>query len=255
MKILIIEDEALAAERLKNMILKILPEASISGILSSVEEGIEWFKDYPQPDLILADIQLADGLSFSIFKQFDIQSYIIFVTAYDEYAIEAFKLNSIDYLLKPIESQKLQKSIEKFLRLKNRASGFEKLDLNTLIHHLQHSSPTRYKSRFLIKNRQTLLTVNAGEIMYFYIEDQLLFLTSREGKKYLIEYTLNQLEEMLDPSIFFRINRQMFISHKAIKTIHPYFNSRLLIDTEPPFTEDVIVSREKVNAFKQWLER
>ncbi len=255
MKILIIEDEALAAERLKNMIIKILPEAVIDGILASVEEGIEWFKDYPQPDLILADIQLADGLSFSIFKKFDIQSYIIFVTAYDEYAIEAFKLNSIDYLLKPIEAPKLQKSIEKFLRLKNHSSGLEKLDLSALIQHLQPSPKTRYRSRFLIKNRQTLLTVKAEEIMYFFIEDQLLFLTTREGKKFLMEYTLNQLEEMLDPALFFRINRQMFLSHKAIKTIHPYFNSRLLIDTEPSFSEDVIVSREKVNAFKQWLEQ
>lgn len=255
MKILIIEDETPAAERLKNMIIKILPETSILGILSSVEEGIEWFKSYPQPDLILADIQLADGLSFSIFKQFDIQSYIIFVTAYDEYAIEAFKLNSIDYLLKPIEAPKLEQSIEKFLRLKNRSSGLEKFDINTLIQHLQSTSPARYKSRFLIKNRQTFLTVKADEIMYFFIEDQLLFLTTLEGKKYLIEYTMNQLEEILDPSLFFRINRQMFLSHKAIKTIHPYFNSRLVIDTAPPFTEEIIVSREKVNPFKQWLEQ
>lgn len=255
MKILIIEDEALAAERLKNMIMKILPEASVSGILASVEEGVEWFKSYPQPDLILADIQLADGLSFSIFKQFDIQSYVIFVTAYDEYAIEAFKLNSIDYLLKPIEAPKLQKSIEKFLRLKNGSHVLDKLDISALIRHLQPGTQTRYRSRFLIKNRQTFLTVNADDILYFFIEDQLLFLMNREGKKYLLEYTMNQLEEMLDPSLFFRINRQMFLSHKAIKTIHPYFNSRLLIDTEPPFTEEVIVSREKVNAFKQWLEQ
>jgi len=252
MKVLIIEDELSASKRIKKMILSIDPLIEISGIIESVEDGIAWLGSHADPDLILADIQLSDGTSFEIFKKVPVECPVIFTTAYDEYALEAFKVNSIDYLLKPIDQDALKKSIEKYNRLKEAWSDENTSKIESLLRSIDLKKPA-YKSRFLVKSGQSMLTIEVKDIPYFFIDNQLVFIVSKGDRKYLIEHTLDELENFLDPNFFFRINRQMIVSLNAIKKIHPYFNSRLKLDLEPSFPNDVLVSRKKVNQFKGWL--
>jgi DNA-binding LytR/AlgR family response regulator len=252
MNVLIIEDEPLAAEKLQSMLLEINEKIKIVTILSSVQESIRWFQENPTPDLIFSDIQIADGLSFEIFKQVEPQCPIIFATAYDQYAIEAFEVNSIDYLLKPIHPTKLANSIEKFKKLKGETKN--NLPIEEILKAMQSASST-YKSRFLVKSGQLIKTIKTEQIAYFYSKDKLNFLVTFDGKKYVIDYTLDEVNEMLAPKEFFRINRQFIIHLDAASEIHTYFKGRLKLVLKPNIEEEVIVSSEKTPAFKAWLEQ
>ncbi len=255
MRILLIEDEAPAARRLEKMIREILPTAELIGILDSVSTAIDFFQHLPAPDLVIMDIQLADGLSFELFDHVQVQAPIIFATAYDEYALKAFKVNSIDYLLKPIDKDELQKALEKWQNLrKNISENPWQKNLSQLITQLQGNQKA-YKSRFLVKIGEKLISTPEQEIAYFQAEDKIVFLHTRAGKKYVLDYTLDELEEVLNPENFFRLNRQIIAHLQAIQSIHTYFNGKLKIHLVPEAPEEVIVSREKTPSLKDWLDR
>lgn len=251
MKILIIEDEKPAARQLRKLIMACAPAAQILAVLDSVEDSTEWLKNFPPPDLIFLDIQLADGLSFEIFQKVNVQSPIIFTTAYDQYTLKAFKVNSVDYLLKPIEKEELAKAIEKYKKVFQKNEAFDQQLIQQLTSALQRPN---YKERFLIKTGKQLAYVETADIAYFYSKDSIVYLQKADKKYHLLDYTLDQLEEVLSSKSFFRINRQFIIHSKAIAKIQTWFNSRLLLELNPIYNgEKVIVSRDRVKAFKQWL--
>lgn len=249
MNILIIEDENPAAKRLMQLIKEVLPKAFLYGNLDSIESSIDWLSSNPAPDLIFCDIQLADGLSFSIFEKIEVNSPIIFTTAFDQYAIKAFKLNSIDYLLKPIDPKELKHAIEKFQQQIQTPT----LDFNKIKEIIQAENKT-YKSRFLVKIGEKIQSIQASDAAYFYSEERITFLKTYENKKFILDYTLDQLENMLEPKQFFRLNRKYITSFSSISEIHTYSNSRLKIILKDCSDNDILVSREKVGAFKDWLD-
>ena len=251
MNIIIIEDEKPSARRLQRMLERLDLQTEI--MLHSVEESITWFQNNKHPDLIFLDIQLSDGLSFEIFEAIDIQSAVIFTTAYDEYALQAFKLNSIDYLLKPIDEDDLAKAVSKY---KARAPQKQNvtLDFNDIKKLLVNPIEREYKKRFSIKVGQHLKLVNIDDVECFYSENKGTYLYTNEGRNYLLDTTLEQLEQELEPQQFFRINRKFFINIQAIKDMVSYTNSRLQIKLNTFNEQDVIVARERVKDFKMWLE-
>lgn len=251
MNILIIEDEEPSAKRLKKMVLELAPAAVIPDNIVSVASGIEWFKQNPHPDLIFSDIQLSDGLSFEIFKQVEVSRPVIFITAYDQYAIEAFKVNSIDYLLKPIKQEDLQVAFNKFKKLSG-AGETQPLDINKIIESV-NASKTGYKTRFIVRYGEHIKTVKIEESAYFYTEDKINFLVTTEGRRYTIDYNMEDLENLLDPKTFFRINRQYIISINSIKEMFSYTKSRVLVKLNPPSKHETIVSTERSGDFKLWL--
>lgn len=250
MKILILEDEPLAAKRLESLMKSVEPNAEILAKLESVRSAVKWFNEHPQPDLILMDIQLADGLSFELFQQVDITAPIIFTTAYDEYAIRAFKVNSVDYLLKPIEQDELEAAVDKFKmqRQPNVQDQIGKV-LETLL-----GQKTEWKTRFLLKAGARFDVVEVADVAYLYAEDKVVFLVTKDQKKYFVDDTLDELEQKLNPKNFFRLNRKYFSQLSAIERIEPHFNGRLKIKLRHRDDEDIYVSREKAEAFKKWLD-
>ncbi len=248
--ILIIEDEEPAANRLKKMLTELLPDANVLDNIVGVKSAIAWFKQNSLPDLIFSDIQLSDGLSFEIFKNVEIQCPVIFITAYDQYAIDAFKVNSIDYLLKPIKKNDLQTAINKFKKL-NRSEP-SSLDINKLLEAFNQPK-TDYKTRFIVRYGEHIKTIKIEDAAYFYTEDKINFITTKEGRRYTIDYNLDALESMLDPKIFFRINRQFIISIHAISEMFSYSKSRVLVKLNPPTKHETIVSTERSGDFKLWL--
>jgi DNA-binding LytR/AlgR family response regulator len=250
MRVLIIEDERPAANRLRQLLKDMLPDSEIYGHLDSIVSAVEWFRSYPAPDLIFCDIQLADGQSFEIFEKVKIESPIIFTTAFDQYAIKAFKLNSVDYLLKPIDPNELDQALTKFKSLKTAPA----LDAGLLKSILQQSEKT-YKSRFMVRFGETIQSIGTDEAAYFYSQDKVVFLQTRQGRKYVLDYTLDQLEEMLDPKRFFRLNRKYLAAVDVIESIYTYSNSRLKIRLQQCEDNDILVSREKVGVFKEWLDQ
>lgn len=249
LKVLIIEDEKPAVRRMLQLIQEIAPEMQVLATLDSVIGTATWLQAHSAPDLIFSDIQLADGMSFEIFRQVPVLSPVIFTTAYNQYTLKAFKLNSIDYLLKPIDPEELKNSIDKFKRLR------QPIHPERLHQLFQHLSPKHYKERFLVRTGQQLQYIPTNEIAYFHSADGLIRLRHQNGKKYTVNYSLEQLQNSLDPSYFFRINRQLIIRLEAIQAIHPYFNSRLKLDLSPTPESDIIVSRDRVSEFKAWLDR
>lgn len=253
MKVLIVEDEELAAEGLVQNLQRIEPKIEVLVVLDSVREAVNWFRNNPMPELAFFDIQLADGLSFSIFEQVSITCPIIFTTAYDEYALRAFKVNSIDYLLKPFEQEDLRKALDKWRLLSGSQPDAEIIRLLMQQMSSQIRQPS-YKTRFMVKTGDHLHSINSNEIDYLYSENKIVWLRHQNGRKYLIDYTLEQLEDMLDPQDFYRINRKYIVSIGAIKSVAAYTNSRLkVLLKEPPDKEDVLISREKVETFKGWM--
>ena len=251
MKVLIIEDEKPSARYLQRMLSKLGIEAQT--MLHSVEESIVWFKEQEHPDLIFLDIQLSDGLSFEIFEKIEIKSAVIFTTAYDEYALQAFKLNSIDYLLKPIDSDDLAIAVSKF---KERSTAQQAVTLNfdDIKKLLVNPVVKSYKQRFPVKVGQHIKLFNTNEIECFYSENKGTYLWTTSGRNYLLDTTLESLEYELNPANFFRINRKYFININAVKDIVSYTNSRLQIKLNSNKANDLIVSRERVKDFKAWLE-
>ena len=249
MKVLIVEDEALTADRLVGMVNKHDPSFEILGIIPSVEDTIKWLKENETPDLIFMDIHLEDDDCFQVFEQINITAPVIFTTAYDEYMVKAFKVNSIDYLMKPVNYEEFEAALEKYQRIKNhyREDGFGSL-LQTI-----QPKEENYKDRFLISNGFKLRTVEVKDIKYFFCKDKITFLVTNEGEFLPIEYSLDKLGMVLDPRKFFRINRQLMVSLAGIANIHVYPKGKLKVDLEPNLKEEVFVSLDRATAFKEWL--
>ena len=250
MKVIIIEDEKPAARLLQRKLEKI--NIAVHAMLNSVEDAINWFAKNEHPDLILLDIQLSDGLSFEIFESIKIKSAVIFTTAYDEYALRAFKLNAVDYLLKPIDEEELSVAISKFKTQfqPNNASNF---DFESIKKMFLNPTEKIYKTRFTVKIGQHLKIISTDEIECFYSENKGTYIHTTENRNYLIDGTLENLENDLDPKYFFRISRKFILPLKSIKEIVVYSNSRLKVNLSTYKDDEVIVAREKVQDFKTWI--
>lgn len=254
MKVLIVEDEVPAFERLKSLLLD-YGGITVLGVLPSVESTIAWLQTHPLPDLIFLDIHLSDGLSFEIFKQTPVKCPVIFCTAYDQYALDAFQLHSIDYLLKPLQYEKLHKSLEKMKDIRQSFSASaDPVQMNEIVSMIKKGE-ANYKSRFMVKAGAKIKAIKTDDIAYFYSHNKLSLLVTTQGEKFPIDYALDELIHMLNPSLFFHVNRKLVIHIDAAKEIHPYFKGRLKLILHPPIDEEVIVSSQKTPAFKDWLDQ
>lgn len=250
MKVIIIEDEKLSAEHLTVLLQKIDPSITVIKYFDTIKSSVAAFKEGLTADLIFLDIHLADGNSFEIFNQIELEIPVVFTTAFDNYAIQAFKQNSIDYLLKPIGLQELQFAMEKFKKQQQLGNK----DLISSIATAYQQLNKKYKTRFLVKSGQTIDTIKTEEIHHFETKESLSFLVTNKGSHHLIDYTLDQLETMLQPKTFFRINRKIILNIHSIEKVNTYFNSRLSIATKFLDNDSRIVSRDRVNDFKKWLD-
>ena len=255
MNILIIEDEAIAARNLVRIIKDVIPDYRSVGQLESVDQSVQWLTSNPSPDVILLDIQLSDGSSFEIFSKTQVTAPVIFITAYDEYALQAFKVNSIDYLLKPIDKQEFRRSIEKLRTFSELRSAPNLSHMTQLLNSLKDVAASIYKTRFLVKTGQTFVTIFTQDIAYFIAENKVSFLVTNAGKKHIVDQTLEELEDQLNPKLFFRLNRQCIAAVHSIAKLHNYFNRKLKVELNPPTDIEVLVSREKSAEFKKWLDQ
>ena len=249
MKSIIIEDELPAARRLKRLLEENETSIEVLDVLDSIQSTVKWFKNNEAPDLVFMDIHLADGYSFEIFNQINLDVPIIFTTAYDEYALKAFEVNSIDYLLKPIDEKKLERSISKLNKWNQSKEGLK--DLEKLFKKFKEDKS--YKSRFLIKQPEKLLTIDENQVAYFMATQKIVLLVTHENRSFPVDQTLEELEQVLNPYKFFRINRKFLANLHAIKNIYNYFHGKLKIELSPPVKQDNFVSREKAPVFKKWL--
>jgi len=251
MNILIVEDEALAADRLEKILKEITPDITVLAKLGSIKESVKWLM-LNTADLIFLDIQLSDGLSFSIFEQVTIQTPVIFTTAYDQYAIKAFQLNSVSYLLKPIRKNELAESLQKYKSLKSAFS----IDFDSLLSAIQGNKP-EYRKRFLIQIADKFRKVEIEEIAYFYVFDKGVYLATFDGHSYPVDISLDNLENIIDPSQFFRINRRYLVSMKSIANMFAWSRSRIKLVLKPPTDDemDTIVSIDRTADFKKWMNR
>lgn len=249
MKTVIIEDERLAADNLAQLLQEIDSSIEVVAVLDSVKRATEWLTAN-NPDLIFLDIHLADDISFKIFEAVEVKAPIIFVTAYDNYAIQAFKLNSIDYLLKPIDKGELKQAIRKY-------NGIGTISTDAVMQLLQQikAPAPEYQKRFMVTTGQKIKSVEVDDAAYFYAEDRFVYMVSKAGEKYIIDFTLDKLEGLLNPAQFFRINRGQLVSFGAIKNMYSYTKSRIKIEVNPPASFDTIVSIDRSGAFKKWLNR
>ena len=269
MTVLLLEDEYPAAERLQHLLLEAAPQAQVLAVLESVAGALAWLATHPAPDLIVSDIHLADGLSLEVFEQAVVRSPVIFTTAYDAYAIRAFKANSVDYLLKPVKQTELTAALTKLREWRRptgpgagspsrEGPGLEAAaDSARRLERLLDSLPRpdrQYKTRFLVRHGEQLLPLPAAHIAWFQSRHETTTLVAADGRRYVVDYTLEQLESLLDPRQFFRLNRQFLAQLPAVQRLHPHFNGKLQLDLHPAPSEDVLVSREKAGALKQWLE-
>ncbi len=255
MKIIIIEDETPALNRIRKMIGEIDPDIEICGTADSIDSAIELIQRFPDTELALLDIELADGQSFEIFNRIKINFPVIFTTAYDEFALKAFKVNSIDYLLKPIDKTELSEAIHKFRDYNLKPKPQAGINIDALLNSFRKELQPEYKQRFLVKSGQKLVSVLVNDIAYFNASEKLVFLITRENKKFIIDHTLDELSHLLNPKDFFHLNRQFFCSLNSIESISTYFNGKLKISLKPAIEEEVLVSREKASEFKNWLNQ
>lgn len=252
MKVLIIEDEHRAVQYLQGLLTDLVPDLQVVGTLDSVEESVRWLQQNPSPELIFMDIQLADGLSFDIFKHVNITSPIIFTTAFDQYTLRAFKMNSIDYLLKPVDEEELQAALNKYGKYYQPQPNH----WQELIANLQIRQGDAYRQRFLTKQGKSLSYLLAKDIAYLYSDEGLTFAVDQQGKRFVIDATIDRLQTELDPQSFFRINRGQMIHLQSIRQIHTWFSHRLKVDLHPVVGElENIVSRDRVKEFKAWLDQ
>ena len=252
-KVLIIEDEKPAADWLKQLILKFNSQILVLTVIDSVSGAIEWFQKNPVPDIVFMDIQLADGLSFEIFERVKVLCPVIFTTAYEEYAIKAFKVNSVDYLLKPIAYAELEVAFQKFEDLQQHVPSVPTVTIE-LLNKVKEMLRKQYKTRFVIKVGEHLKSIMVEDILFFYSLEKATFLCTADFKNYLVDYSLDRIGEMVDERRFFRINRKYILSNQSIADIIFYSNSRLKIKLKKSGEESIIVSRDKVSAFKEWLD-
>lgn len=248
MHILIIEDEQPAADRLKKLLSEVIPDGIIDGVLVSIQSTVKWVKENPLPDLILMDINLADGPSFEIFNQVEITTPVIFITAFDQYALEAFKVNSVDYILKPVKKEELERAVNKFKTL----GSYNALQLQALIKQL-NASNRDFQKRIVIRYGDTIKMVEIETIAYFYTEDKINYLITKDNLRYPVDHNMDELERILDPRQFFRINRQFIININAIQKMLAWSKSRVKVVLKPETTHDTIVSSERSPFFKDWL--
>lgn len=258
MNIFIIEDEELAVKKLQKTLQLVDPSAKVVGTADSIANAVEWLQTNFKPDLILMDIELADGQSFEIFNLVDVQSPVVFTTSYDEYALKAFKVNSIDYLLKPVQKEDLQMALNKYKELKSiysgKQNGAEGVNIDNLVKELQQKLQTgNYRKRFLVKQGQKLVSVDIDEVAYFFSDGRLNFFKTHDNRKFVVDYTMDELEEMLDPEKYFRTSRSFYVSVKSIEKIDDYFGNRLILSLKPDVDKEALVSREKVSDFKRWM--
>jgi two-component system LytT family response regulator len=264
LRILILEDEYPAAERLQRLLAQAAPGAQVLAVLDTVAGALAWLAQHPAPDLILSDIQLADGLSLDVFAQTVVRSPVVFTTAYDQYALQAFRANGIDYLLKPLKLPELQAALAKLkgrsheleARLET-AENSELLTHNFSIERLLDALPQPrrpYKTRFLVRQGETLLPLPTTEVAWFGSRHETVTLATHDGHRFVVDYTLEQLEGLLDPSQFFRLNRQLIAQLPAVRRLVPHLGGRLLVELAPAPTHEVLVSKEKAGALKSWLE-
>lgn len=254
MRILIVEDEELAVKKLQKTLMAIDKMIEIVGVTDSIKSTVEFLKENPSPDLILMDIELADGQSFEVFNLTTVKGPVIFITSYDEYALKAFKVNSVDYLLKPVQKEELEAALNKYRQLAVANTPKDNNDLNNLIKELQNRlQPKEYRKRFLVKQAQKLVSIEVDDIAYFYSDGRLNFFKARDNRKFVVDYTMDELSDMLDPDKYFRISRSFYVSIDAIDQIHDYFGNRLLLNLNPPLDKEALVSREKVMDFKKWM--
>ena len=257
----IIEDEVPAARLLHEMIQTLRPDWEVRVLPGTIEESVEWFRSNPHPDILFLDIQLTDGNSFMFIEQAQPNSMIVFTTAYDEYAVRAFTVNSIDYLLKPIHQERLLQTIERFedltekyIRDLNRENRIlEVLESLTDTQGLQSRENKRYRTRFLISSSNKLFTLAVSDVAYFYSENKLTFVVTKNNKEYVLDFALDKLCEQLDPDVFFRTNRQTLVCVDAIQRIEPYFLGKAVVHVIPPFKDKIIISKDKIATFKVWL--
>src|SRR4051812_20543523 len=257
MKIFIVEDEELAVKKLRKTLQLVDESAEVVGEADSIHSAVDWLENKPDPDLILMDIELADGQSFEIFNLTQVKSPVIFITSYDEYALKAFKVNSVDYLLKPVQKEDLETALGKYRDMKKMYAVEPKqsaLDFDGLVKELQQKLQLKeYRKRFLVKHAQKLVSVEVDEIAYFFSDGRLNFFKTYDNRKFVVDYTMDELEDMLDPERYFRISRSFYVSVNSIDQIHDYFGNRLLLNLKPAVDKESIVSREKVTEFKKWM--
>ena len=249
MKVLILEDENLAAETMARMLTEADKDIEIVGSLRSVESATEWLTKNPHPDLIVSDVQLLDGLCFEIFNRVKIDKPVIFTTAFDQYAIRAFEVHSIDYLLKPVQQSKLEQSLKK---LKSRSQ--QPVKFEEVLSYLRSQQP-EFKSRFMVRIGQRILPIPVENIAYFSSESKLTYIVTSDNKRYPFDLPLDEVDQQLDPKIFFRINRQYIVRFSAIAEIHPYFKGRIKLKLNPNQPDEIVVSSERTPEFKKWLDR
>ena len=249
MNILIVEDEILSAQKLARFIQNYNPTYQILSILDSVEDTAYYLQNEPLPDLIFLDIHLADGNSFEIFKKVEVLTPIIFATAYDEYALSAFQLNSVDYILKPINQEQINKSLDKFFQLKDslQSQAFNYRELAQML------QPQHYKERFMVKYQNKIISLDISEVACFFADQGITCLLTFNQEKFVIDYTLDELENMLNPKDFFRANRKYVLAIQAISEVHPYFKGRLKVLTSPQLSDEILISNQRANKFKDWL--
>lgn len=250
MKVIIIEDESHAAEKLQRQLEELDKDVQILAKLESVKSAISWLKQY-KADLIFLDIHLGDSNSFKIFEEIEIKTPIIFTTAYDQYAIDAFKLNSIDYLLKPVNQSRLKKALDKFEEVYQSKT---EIDYSIISELLQNKTP-KYQKRFMVYSGDKIKTIEKDEVAYFLAEGKYCFLYSFDHQQYLIDFTLDKLDKVLNPDDFFRINRQFLINIKSIHQMHTYPKGRVKIDLTPSNKKEAVVSIERASQFKKWLNK
>ncbi len=247
MNVVILEDENRAANHLQRLIASAAPEMKVISVFETVRDSVEFLKTNPAISLLFSDVQLADGLSFEIFKQVEVPCPIIFTTAYDTYAIEAFNTNGIDYLLKPIEEERLKQAIQKAKKLSH------EMNLHKLVNLM--APQTRTKSRFMVKVGEKIKTIPVADILLFFSFEKATYLHTTSNRDYIIDYSLDELHLLLDEGRFFKINRKYIVSLKACKHMYAWSNSRLKLDIEGVDDSHIVVAREKVQEFKQWLDR
>ncbi len=255
MKYLIIEDEVPAQRLVGDLLRELRPGWEAAACLDSIESAVNWLNNHPHPGVIFMDIQLSDGLSFDILEQVDIESMIIFTTAYDEYAVRAFRVNSIDYLLKPIKKGELAEAVEKYERYTKKMflSRNKTIDAAELAKAIKEAKP-KYRTRFLVSIGEVFFPLPVERAAYIFSRHRITSAMTFEGKRHVIDFTLDRLEEQLDPQRFFRVNRQFIVNIEAVLKVHTFFNGKLVLETRPGYDEKVIISREKARRFKPWLD-
>jgi DNA-binding LytR/AlgR family response regulator len=252
MKVVIIEDEEAASTRLARILAELNNSIQVVATLESISKSVAWFRSNPAPDLIFADIQLADGPSFEILKKVEITAPVIFITAYDAYALQAFRFNGIDYLLKPIKRADVEQSLQKLNALRS-AMPKPVVDYREILTAIADRKST-FQKRFIVRIGQTLKTVEVAQVAYFYTEERIAFSCLKDGKRFPLDFSLDELEAILDPAEFFRINRQFIIHIGAIDTMSMYSKSRVKLTLIPAIETETLVSSERAADFKEWLQ-